>query len=132
MSDFTEFFRRKSSGDEPHPRRCPEYPEPISTETLKNIFAGCGDFQTREVDCGLLGRSTVTLCWLDGVVGGSDLSSDVLRPLTDFLRTGGDPSPERLLSGAVYSGTAQRRDDTDSLVTAITQGCCAVVFDEHA
>lgn len=132
MSDFTEFFRRKSSGDEPHPRRCPEYPEPISTETLKNIFAGCGDFQTREVDCGLLGRSTVTLCWLDGVVGGSDLSSDVLRPLTDFLRTGGDPSPERLLSGAVYSGTAQRRDDTDSLVTAITQGCCAVVFDEQA
>ena len=132
MSDFTEFFRRKSSGDEPHPRRCPEYPEPISTETLKNIFAGCGDFQTREVDCGLLGRRTVTLCWLDGVVGGSDLSSDVLRPLTDFLRTGGDPSPERLLSGAVYSGTAQRRDDTDSLVTAITQGCCAVVFDKTA
>lgn len=130
MSDFAYFFRRTRSGDEPHPRREPQFSEPVNSKTLKNIFADCDDFQTRSIDCGLLGRQNLVLCWLDGVVGGSDMSGDVVRPLTDLLRTGGEPTPERLLSGAVYSGTAAKRCDTDSLVSDITQGCCAVVFDE--
>ncbi len=129
MSDFTKLFRRANDGEEYHPRQSPRFPEAVSSDALKSIFADCDDFQHRVIDCGLLDRRSVFVCWLDGTVGGSELSGDVLRPLTDFLRCG-DPTPERLLSGAVYSGSAKDSPDLDSLVRDICGGCCAVVFDE--
>lgn len=131
MFDFTDFLCRKKIRGEVHPRVIPHFDMPVNSQTVKNIFADCDDFQTRSIDCGLLGRTEVFVCWLDGTVGGEELSRDILRPLTDFLRCGG-ADPERLLSGAVYSGTAVRRDDTDSLVRDLTCGCCAVIFDELA
>ena len=32
---------------------------------------------------GLESRLTVTVCWLDGMVSAGDVSTDVLRPLTE-------------------------------------------------
>lgn len=132
MSYFVEFFRRRKSGDDFHPRKSPRFAEAINSETLKNIFADCDDFQTRNIDCGLTGHKDFFVCWLDGTVGGEELARDILRPLTDFFRCGGDATPERLLSGAVYSGTANLRETLDELVSDISSGCCAVVFDERA
>lgn len=131
MSDNIESSRRRTGGDKTHPRAIPRFPEPVNSETLKNIFADCDDFQHRNIDCGLLGRRKVFVCWLDGTVSGTELSEDILRPLTELLRCA-DPAPERLLSGAVYSGAAEMCGDTDSLVRCITKGCCAVVFDDDA
>lgn len=132
MSDFNFILRSKINGGEYHPAKNPRFSELISSDTLKNIFADCDDFQSRVIDCGLVGHRDYFICWLDGTVGGEELSRDILRPLTDLIRCGGDASPERLLSGAVYSGTANRRDELDFLVRDICGGSCAVVFDELA
>lgn len=130
MSDFNLFSRRNDTDGGPHALREPRFPEPISAETLKNIFADCSDFQTREISPGLAQGKKLFVCWLDGTVDGGAVSEEILRPLTDVLRTGFSLTPERLMEGAVYSGQAAHRRDTDSLVTDLTQGCAAVVFCE--
>ncbi len=132
MSDLLNLFRRKNSGEELHPRPEPRFKGAISSQTLKDIFDGCGDFETRSIKPGLIGEENIFVCWIDGITSGSDTAKDVLRPLTDLLRGGSAPTPERLMQGAVYSAQAKLRSSLDDIVTDITQGCCAVVFDSSA
>ena len=70
--------------------------------------------------------------WVDGLTDGTAVAEEVLRPLTNILRTSNSISPDRLMQGAVYSSTAQKRHMTDSVVDDMLHGCCAVIFDgEH-
>ena len=131
MADFKNLFRREKCGDEPHARREPAYRGTISAKTLNDIFDGCSDFQSRDIRPGLSGDKTLFVCWLDGVASGGDISKDVLRPLTEILRAGVALSPQRLLDGAVYSSQATLRTTLDDIVGDITQGCCAVVFEDE-
>lgn len=131
MSDLLNLFRREKSGDEPHARREPAYTGKISAQALVGIFDGCSDFQSRNIRPGLSGERTLFVCWLDGVASGGGISRDVLRPLTELLRAGVALSPERLLDGAVYSSQAALRTTLDETVSDITQGCCAVVFEDE-
>ena len=132
MSIFNCFFGRPQNGDGPHPRQFPEYKGSICRQTLENLFDGCSDFQSREIRAGLVSDGTLFVCWIDGIVDGGDTGKDILRPLTDLLRAGSDPTPERLMQGAVYSSQAQLRTELDKLVDDITQGCVAVVFDRQS
>ena len=130
MSIFNSFFRRDDGGVPHHPRREPEYAGGIDRQTIECIFDGCSDFQHREIRAGLVSDDTLFVCWLDGIVDGGDAGKDILRPLTDLLRAGSAPTPERLMQGAVYSAQAQMRESLDELVDDITLGCVAVVFDD--
>ena len=78
----TNFFHR-GADDGPHPRPQPQYDVPVTAGELKKIFSDCDDFEARAVRIGLESRLTVTVCWLDGVVSAGDVSTDVLRPLTE-------------------------------------------------
>lgn len=113
-----------------HPRRAPVYDGVICEATLRNIFDSCGDFQTRSVRAGLVSEQSIVICWLDGVVDGEAVSKEIIRPLTELARTLGGTSPEALMAGAVYSSQATLRETLDELVSDITQGSCAVVFNE--
>ena len=112
-----------------HPRREPKYTSALTSDTLKDIFDRCSDFQYRKIKSGLLGDE-IFVCWLDGIVNTSDIASDLLRPLTDIIRSGVSPDPEKLMAGAVYAATANKRDSLDDVVNDITQGNAAVVFDD--
>ena len=127
MSDLTKLFKTKKPNIEEHPPKIPRYPEPISAENLKNIFDACSDFQLREISPALIG-DPIAVCWLDGVVDGGAVSTEIIRPLTELLRAGAEPTLERLMQGAVYSAQAKEVTDTDSLVTDITQACCAIII----
>lgn len=131
MFDSLSIFTRKTPHIDAHTQKTPKYPEPISAEALKNIFDRCSDFQTREISPALIGEP-VTVCWLDGVVDGGAVATEIIRPLTELLRTGAEPTPERLMQGAVYSAQANERSDLDSLVRDITQACCAVILGSSA
>lgn len=128
MSDFD---KNRIYDDGPHPRSTPRYSGPISPENIKNIFADCADFEIREIIPALGTPETVTACWLDGVVSGTNVSEDVLRPLTDPRRLIDAGDGEDLLTlmqrGAVYSYSVKRRDTLDDLVGDIVQGFCAVI-----
>ena len=126
-----KLFRREKSGEGIHVRREPAYTGAVGRKALEDIFDGCSDFQSREIRPGLAGDRLLFVCWLDGVAAGGDISSDVLRPLTELLRSGVAISSQRLLDGAVYSAQAQLRTSLDDIVGDITQGCCAVVFEDE-
>ena len=117
----------------PHPEKKPEYSGPVSAKTLEDIFATCGDYEARQIDFGLEGMLFLTVCWLDGIVSGGDVAEDVIRPLTQGARAEGVKTEqdclERLMQGAVYSYSVHRRDSLDDIVSDLTHGCCAVVFD---
>lgn len=101
--------------------------------SLKEIFTSCADFETRSVDFGLDGNLTLHLCWLDGLVSGVDLGEDILRPLTQSGRAGEILSEEecieRIVSGAVYSYSVNKRDTLDDVISDLTHGNCAIVFE---
>lgn len=131
MSDFKSVFNRNKVHIEEHPPKKPRYPEPISAKALKNIFDGCDDFQLREISPSLIGEP-LAVCWLDGVVDGGAVSTEIIKPLTELLRAGAEPTVERLMQGAVYSAQAKERSDTDGLITDLTQACCAVIIGQSA
>ena len=116
-----------------HPRPRPEYPGSLRAETLRALFAECADYQQREVLFGLDEKRRLSLCWLDGLVSGERVAEQILRPLTDSLRADSpadqQQSLERILSGAVYSHSAQCRESLDAIVADLTHGSCALLFD---
>ena len=131
MSELFSIFNRNKTSTKEHPLKTPVYPEPISAQTVKNIFDGCSDFQLREISPALISEP-VAVCWLDGVVDGGAVSTEIIRPLTELLRTGGELTVERLMQGAIYSAQAQERNDTDDLINDLTQACCAVIIGSNA
>lgn len=117
----------------PHPASGEEYKCGISRQALRDVFASCSDFELREVVPGLEGSEALTVCWLDGLVSAKDVSENVLRPLTSLFRGGGgsDASAllERLFSGGVYSCSVKKRTSADELLSDLTHGSCAIVFE---
>lgn len=130
MSDLFHFFNSKKNSGGTHPQQKPKYDEPISKKAIENIFDRCSDFQYRLISPGLVSEDRIFVCWLDGLTGGGDAGKDVLRPLTDLIRAGSAPTPERLMAGAVYSSQAVYRTKTDDVVSDITQACVAVIFEK--
>lgn len=112
-----------------HPEHTPKYYGELSSKTVEGLFSDCGDFQLRKISAGLIPHNELCVCWIDGVTDGGSVAEEILRPLTDILRNGMELSPERLLSGAIYSAQAQEADDLDGLVSAVCSGSCAVIFD---
>ena len=128
----TNFFHR-GADDGPHPRPQPQYDVPVTAGELKKIFSDCDDFEARAVRIGLESRLTVAVCWLDGMVSAGDVSTDVLRPLTEGGRLADIASTReavrRIEQGAVYSCSTRTRTEMDDVVSDLTNGSVALVFD---
>ena len=123
-------FRRRSGAS--CAGKMPRFSLPISEENLRKIFAHCDDFTAREIIPGGNFLPSVTVCWLDGLVSGTDISDNVLRPLTAADRFAGIRSAGECLNiimyGAVYSCAMNKRTEIDDVVTDLTNGCCAIIF----
>lgn len=110
----------------------PPEPCPISPENVKRAFAGCGDFLSRTVSAG--GTAVgVFVCWIDGTVRSSEVTEQVLRPLSDPRRFGGVKTPaeaaSRLDAGAVYGSDMTVTRSMTELMDGVSFGSCAAVFD---
>ncbi|MEG1790613.1 MAG: spore germination protein [Oscillospiraceae bacterium] len=103
---------------------------------MQAVFEDCGDFDFREVFATPDKSLPVFVCWLDGVVSGTDIANDVLEPLTDPFRqkdvADGAALIELLLGGTVYSYSVRRRDTLDEVAADLTQGSCAVIVDSES
>ena len=109
----TNFFHR-GADDGPHLRPQPQYDVPVTAGELKKIFSDCDDFEARAVRIGLESRLTVTVCWLDGMVSAGDVSTDVLRPLTEggrladiaptMLKILNIPQPKEMTGESIIQG----------------------------
>ena len=127
---------RSLKAESPHRLSLPEYKSILSSDSLKAIFSDCGDFEARELSFGLRGGIKITACWLDGIVSGSEVTEGIIRPFTELLRSAGVQTEQdcisQVMSGAVYSHSAKRRDTLDDVVDALTHGFCALIFDGAA
>lgn len=129
-------FRKNHPGEMPpfRPEQEPKYPLPVSRKSVQDIFADCDDFELRNVFAGEKPEFPAAVCWLDGLTSGGDISTDVLRPLTETTRFIGAQSEEdvigRILQGAVYSYSVKRRDNCDDLAQDLLNGSCAILFDK--
>lgn len=105
-------YTQHSLAQAPHPRRLPFHPLPLTTDSLKQLFSDCADFECRAVCLGLDPERTVTVCWLDGMVAGDLVAEDIIRPLTSAPRQRDAASPAdalaRVLSGAELAASLSR------------------------
>ena len=105
----------------------------VGSAALRKMFSGCSDFVIRSVLPGLLPGREIYVCWLDGLVDGTSVTEDVLRPVTERGRTPFPRSAERIMElmerGAVYSYSVKRREGLSDVSDDLVNGCCAVVFD---
>lgn len=118
----------------PHPRTAPRYGVPLTTKALGEIFSDCSDYNAREISVGgSFGK--VTICYLDGLVDGTFISENVIRPLTDKNRLdtkgGARSCIEAVLDGAVWSVSASEKQSADDAVDALTRGFVLAVFDRE-
>ena len=107
----------------------------VSAAALEAVFQGCYDFEARDVNIGGDTQRKARLCFIDGLVSGSDVAQQVIRPLTDPGRFGdvrdGGAVIEMLLGGSVYVYTAKRRDKLGPLAGDLLNGFCALIFDKE-
>ena len=122
-------WNRRGRG-EPHPRREPRYPGPLTAEGVEEIFRGCVDFTRRPV--ALEGGPTLTLCYLSGMVKMERVSDYVLRPLAQdpTLADCADAGAlmRRLEDGALYNLSAARRTTLDQAAADLVAGWCLLFF----
>ena len=107
--------------------------ERLCSETLRETFRGCADFQARELRVGGRRGPTAYCCFLDGLVDGGEIAASLLRPLTDSARFG-DARGERdalrrVLEGQVYGATAKECRSLHEAERLILCGFCLLVFD---
>lgn len=104
----------------------------LTEESLAARFADCEDFQGRRIDFGL--DSSVRLClfWLDGLVSGTAVTEEVLRPLTQLSRSGGARDEAQcaaqVLRGGVYRCNLRRAEGLDGAADDLCHGCCVLLF----
>ena len=106
---------------------------PINPDNIKNIFSKCYDFEMRRVDIGSSGKLFGNICFIDGLVSGTDIAEDVIKPLTDPIRFSKVTDISRVVKmirdGGVYSYTVHYLTSEDKVVTDLLNGFCAVFID---
>ena len=106
----------------------PMYPNPMTDESIQNIFRGAGDFVRRVLSCRGM---TLYAYMIDGLVSGGDASEYVLKPIAQDLQ--GDNLNalyDQSLSGAVYNAVADPCKDLDTIAMKLVNGFCVVLFPE--
>ena len=108
---------------------------PVTVAAVEAVFEGCYDFESRDLHIGGDRAKTVRLCFIDGLVSGSDVAEQVIKPLTDPERFSGNISASdviaMLLGGSVYVYTAKSRDKLGELAGDLLNGFCALIFDKE-
>ena len=123
------FGPRREPG-EPHPRREPRYPGPLTLAGVEEIFRDCVDFTKRPV--ALEGGPALTLCYLSGMVKMERVSDYVLRPLAQDKSLAGCADMGALMKkmedGALYNLSAAERTTLDQAAFDLVSGWCLLFF----
>lgn len=109
------------------------FSQPISKAYLEEIFHDCSDFMVREICIGEIPTLPLWVCWIDGLTSGSNISADILRPLTspqrfEFVADYSQAFRE-IYKGAVHNFNAKAYTKTDDVVSDLLSGSCVLIFD---
>lgn len=109
------------------PRKVPEYPVPISSEAVRQIFSCADDLTERQLQ---VGAERLYLFFIDGLTTASQISDFVVAPVVD--RLAGKTQKEMYrdaLQGQAYNAAAKECEDMDTLCALLLNGFCILVFD---
>ncbi len=102
-------------------------------QLMSSIFSGCGDFEKRKINIGLEGNIFINVCWIDGIVSGVNVGDNVIRPLILSQKAANAPDEksciEIIMEGSVYSYSVKKRDKITDVISDLTHGNCALIFD---
>ena len=102
---------------------------------IKKTFENCYDFQIRALNAGGKGKFPAHIFFIDGLVSGVDLSENVIRPMTDWIRFERvDDIREfvrMITGGVVYNHTVRMRMNADEAIDDLLSGFCGVIFDQY-
>ncbi len=124
-------FGRKGPYIPPHKRREPEINLPLCLTSVEQAFQNCVDFSKKEI---LVGAGFVrgTLCWIEGMVRQERVSEYLICPLSRMPMPPQGTLGSWILSGGVWSLSAQRAEDMDSLCRKLTEGWVALFCEGEA
>lgn len=126
---FARFLGKNQPGS---PATSLGYTQPVTTESLAEIFADCDDYTVTPVFIGGRRSLEAAVCYVDGLVQGVSLSEDVMRPLTEPARFDKAcdlrSAIDVMLHGGVYNHRIKKSDDINDVVSDMINGFCAVVF----
>lgn len=112
----------------------PRFSVPVSARAVEDIFSDSYDFEKRALNLGGADGVQATICFIDGLVSGSAIAEEVIRPFTSGARFSGVQTEkeaiERITGGAVYGYTAKVRDSMQDIAYDLLNGFCALVFDK--
>ena len=104
-------------------------PAPARRDFSKSIekdFSGCADFESRALSAGGV---LLTLFYLDGCVSATQISSEIVRPLSLLRARSEHDLLTRALEGGVWACTVRQRSSPEEAVSDIAAGYAALVFD---
>ena len=109
------------------------YPHPITKAYLEEIFHDCSDFMIRDIYIGEIRSLPIWVCWMDGLTSGSNISNDILRPLTSPQRfefcSDYNQAYCEIQKGAVHNFNAKAYTQTSDVVIDLLSGSCILIFD---
>lgn len=119
-----QFPEEKNVWDGPHPRPKSRVDLSLSLDHVKEVFAGCADFETRPLH--IKGAQEAgTLCWVNGMVKTERVNDYILRPLSQWEGPDERSSVfQRILEGWAWTMTVQERTDMDDVTGDLVNGCC--------
>lgn len=96
----------------------------LSDSTIRQIFEGASDFETRTLR---LDSQTLHAYFIDGLVASGFVSDYIFKPIREL------PGPmelayETALAGGVYNAVARVCTDTADVASKIVNGFCVVLF----
>ena len=126
---------RYSDAGHPHPRKTPRYPEPLTTEHLKDVFSDCADFGVRKIFINNDPNRVVEAYYIIGMVRNERFNDYVMRPLVQdstLSEVSFQQARKLIAGGALYNMFAQERTTLDEVAQDLVLGCTALFFDGQA
>lgn len=112
--------------EKPTPRPDPMYPGPMTDESIRRIFTGAADFNTRTLQCG---EFILYAYAIDGLISSDSASEYIIQPIMEQLT--GDTMEslyEKSLYGVVVNAVAKPCENLDAVATFLVNGFCVVLF----
>lgn len=113
-----------------HPRKEPEFPDPLSWDSVTRIYEGNADFGQRTIrPAGENGRA-IRMCWLEGRVKSERLSDYVLRPILAEFLPPEENWLELLQKEVLWNQSPVVCKDLDQAVYSLMDGACLLFLKE--